>query len=66
VTALARRQLRRIKLLPFDDARRTRLQAITLCTECEKPLDGAAAEAGDFIHDGVCWQTFKARIARQP
>ena len=65
MTGLARREVVRAELLPRNDPKRTRLQAITLCTVCNKPLDGAAAEAGDHVHDGDCWQQFK-RMIQEP
>lgn len=62
MTTLARREVVRAELLPRNDPRRTRMQAITCCTVCHRPLDGEAAEAGDYVHDGACWQTWKRQV----
>lgn len=62
MTALARREIHRADILPRNDATRTRLKAITPCEICGRPVDGEAAEAGDFVHDGACWAQFKKQI----
>jgi hypothetical protein len=63
VTKLARREVHRAEIVPRNDDKRTRLQAITPCAVCGWPVDGEAAEQGDDIHDGACWAIFKREIA---
>lgn len=63
MTVLARREVHRAEVIPRNDEKRTRLQAITPCSVCGRPVDGEAAEAGDNVHDGPCWARFKRAIA---